>query len=136
MAATYSSFMATRFYNPIFNTALFDGPIRIYFSKNYESVALKIYHLLQTEYLEQWNQLRESSLKFKDHIFLMMYSDKNELHTVFSEKTQLIQSQEWEEGLAIGFCQPQDDVELVYQLEAITKLMASWLEKQNCEVSL
>ena len=136
MAATYSSFMTTRFYSPIFNTALFDGPIRIYFYKNYESMALKIYHLLQTQYVEQWSHLRESSSKFQEHIFLMMYSDKNDLDAVFTDKTKLIQAQEWEEGLAIGFCQPQDELELINHLEVITKLMTSWFEKQTYEVSL
>lgn len=136
MAATYSSFMTTRFYNSKFNTALFDGPIRIYFSKNYESTALKIYHLLHSQYLEQWSQLWESSYKLKEHVFLMIYSDKNDLESVFSEGSKLIQSQEWEEGLAIGFYQTQDDLELVNQIEMMSRMMTSWFEKQSCEVSL
>ncbi len=136
MAATYSSFMTTRFYSPVFNTALFDGPIRIYFSQSYESAALKIYHLLQTQYLEQWSQMKACSLKSKEHVFLLMYPDKNGLEMVFP-KAKSIQSQEWEEGLAIGFCPPQNDVELVHQLDMITQSIAEWIVKvKNHEVAL
>lgn len=136
MAATYSSFMTTRFYSPVFNTALFDGPIRIYFSQSYESSALKIYHLLQTQYLEQWKQLKECSLKSKEHVFLMMYPDKNDLEMVFPSISSAIPCQQWEEGLAIGFCQPHDDIEMVHQLDIITQSIASWIDKvKNHEVS-
>jgi len=137
MAATYSSFMTTRFYSPVFNTALFDGPMRIYFSQSYESAALKIYHLLQTEYSAQWNLLKASSLKSKEHVFLMMYPDKIGLELVFPDQVSSAAVQEWDEGLAIGFCQPQDDAELAQQLEIITQSIASWIEKSKTyEVSI
>lgn len=137
MAATYSSFMTTRFYSPVFNTALFDGPIRIYFSQSYESAALKIYHLLQTQYVELWDQLKDCSNRSKEHIFLMMYPDKSDVEMVFSEKARAVQSQEWEEGLAIGFNQPQDDLELTHQMDGITKSISLWIDKvNNHEISL
>lgn len=125
--------MTTRFYSPVFNTALFDGPLRVYFSQSHEPSALKIYHLLQTQYVEQWNQLKECSFKSKEHIFLLMYPDKSALDMVFFEKTgsslSSVQSQEWEEGLAIGFYEPKDDLELVNQLDVITKLIMIWVDK-------
>ena len=137
MAATYSSFMTTRFYSPVFNTALFDGPLRIYFSQSYESSALKVYHLLQSQYQEQWSQLKECSAKSKEHVFLMIYPDKKDLEIVFSESAKLIHAQDWEEGLAIGFCQPQNDLELTHQLDNITRSIGSWIERiNNSEVSL
>lgn len=137
MAATYSSFMTTRFYSPVFNTALFDGPIRIYFSQSYESSALKVYHLLQSEYQDEWNMLKDCSNKSKEHVFLMIYPEKKDLEMVFSERAKLIHTQDWEEGLAIGFCQPQDDLELTHQIDSIVKTIGSWVERINShEVSL
>ena len=137
MAATYSSFMTTRYYSPVFNTALFDGPIRIYFSQSYESSALKVYHLLQSEYQDEWNLLKNCSSKSKEHVFLMIYPEKKDLEMVFSEKAKLIHTQDWEEGLAIGFCQPQDDLELTHQIDSIVKTIGSWVERINShEVSL
>jgi hypothetical protein len=136
MAATYSSFITTRFYSPVFNTALFDGPLRIYFSQSYESAALKIYHLLQSQYPELWNQLKECSIKSKEHVFLLMYPDKTDLQTVFVEKAKTIHSQDWEEGLVLGLCQPQSDLELTEQIDLMTQSMVTWLEKaKNHEIS-
>ncbi len=131
MAATYSSFMTTRFYSPVFNTALFDGPIRIYFSQSYESAALKIYHLLQTQHVELWQKLKECSIQSKDHIFLIMYPDLSDVQMVFSGSDKCVQAQEWEEGLAIGFSQPRDDLELTNQLDLITKSIGLWVDKMN-----
>ena len=128
MAATYSSFMTTRF-SPVFNTALFDGPLRIYFSQSYESAALKIYHLLQTQHADLWARLKETSTKSREHIFLIMYPEKKDLQIVFSEKSALVHSQEWEEGLAIGFCQPQDDADFDMQMELITGYIATWIDR-------
>lgn len=129
MAATYSSFMTTRFYSPVFNTALFDGPIRIYFSQSYESAALKVYHLLQTEYKAQWEKLKDFSHQRKEHIFLLMYPEMKDLQIIFSDKLTPVQSQEWEEGLSIGFYQPKDDIELVTQLGMIMESIEKWMEK-------
>lgn len=130
MAATYSSFMTTRFYSPVFNTALFDGPLRIYFSQSYESAALKVYHLLQTQHTALWNSLKECSSRSKEHVFLMMYPEKKDLQLVFAGD-QAVHIQDWEEGLAVGFCQPHDDHELDQQLKLMTEAISAWVEKTN-----
>lgn len=137
MAATYSSFMTTRFYSPVFNTALFDGPFRIYFSQSYESSALKVYHLLQTEYQDLWDQVKNWSLSSKEHIFLLIYPEITDVQNVFDsadsvDVSKKLYMQDWEEGLAIGLTQPNTDLDLVYQLDHVQKYLANWLEKQNC----
>lgn len=139
MAATYSSFMTTRFYSPVFNTALFDGPFRIYFSQSYESSALKIYHLLQTEYQDLWNQVKDWSLSSKEHIFLLMYPEAQDVQNVFNlsdsvDAAKKLYMQDWEEGLAVGLTQPNTDLDLVYQLENLQKYLAHWIKKQNGDV--
>ena len=130
MAATYSSFMTTRFYSPVFNTALFDGPLRIYFSQSYESAALKIYHLLQTQHEALWSRLKECSSRSKEHVFLMMYPERKDLQLVFSGESE-VYTQDWEEGLAVGFCQPGDDQQLDQQLKLMTDAISAWIEKTN-----
>lgn len=136
MAATYSSFMTTRFYSPVFNTALFDGPFRIYFSQSYESSALKIYHLLQTEYQSLWQDVKNWSLKNKEHVFLLIYPDSPTVQTIFGKAPALtkdneIYMQDWEEGLAFGFTQPTQDNDLSDQLAFIHKNLTTWLQEQN-----
>ena len=122
MAATYSSFMTTRFYSPVFNTALFDGPIRLYFSQSYETVALKIYHLLQTDFTSTWNALKDHTSNSKEHLFLIIYPELKDLHLVFTDDKTSLQTQEWEEGLAVGLCQT---------LDADAYMLAAILHDQN-----
>lgn len=128
MAATYSSFMTTRFYSPVFNTALFDGPIRFYFSQSYETVALKIYHLMQTEHANLWAQLKNRSAQTKEHIFLMIYPEQKDLNMVFTNDKSLVYSEVWSEGLAIGLTQSMNDEDLAAQLEQIVMLTTQWLK--------
>jgi hypothetical protein len=129
MAATYSSFMTTRFYSPVFNTALFDGPLRIYFSQNYEALALKMYHLFQSEYIDTWNLLKTHSVQSKEHLFVMIYPEANDLQIVFENFGSEPQSQEWVEGMAVGVIQVQDDAEIKRQLEFISQTAKRWIEQ-------
>ena len=136
MAATYSSFMTTRFYSPVFNTALFDGPLRIYFSQSYESVALKIYHLLQSQYADTWAHLKNQNSYSKRHLFLMIYPEDRDLQMVFEDKSKSFHAQEWEEGLSIGCVQARNDQELQSQLDFIIETVKKWtLENKVHEIS-
>ncbi len=129
MSATYSSFMTTRFYSPVFNTALFDGPLRIYFSQSYENLALRIYHLLQTQHTETWNLLKNSTHKTKEHLFLMIYPEAQDLQMVFNSQAEpqsFAQTQVWEEGLAVGFFQVSNDEEVRQQVDFLVKTIHNW----------
>ncbi len=136
MAATYSSFMTTRFYSPVFNTALFDGAFRIYFSQSYESSALKIYHLLQMENMELWNAVKAWSMESKEHVFLLIYPDVASLEGVFDSSDVLVDNptvfaKSWDEGLAIGICQPNETASVQLQLEDIQNFLSAWLKNQS-----
>ncbi|MBC7457630.1 MAG: hypothetical protein H7235_05085 [Bdellovibrionaceae bacterium] len=102
MAASYSSFLASQFYSPVFNTALFDGAFRIYFSQSYESTALKIYHLLQSENVELWTQYKKWSEKTKKNAFILIYPSKKDVGIAFDEYKPTPICIEWDEGLVIG----------------------------------
>lgn len=136
MAATYSSFMTTRFYSPVFNTALFDGPLRIYFSQTYESAALKIYHILQTEHVEFWNSLKKYNMRSKHHLFLMIYPEAKDLALGFDKAQPPLQAREWEEGLSIGIVQSQSDEDLKKQIEFILSSASSWLNLETAEYAV
>lgn len=125
MAASYSSFLTTQYYSPVFNTALFDGPFRIYFSQSYESVALKIYHLLQTQDLALWTEYKKWSDKTKKHTFILIYPSSQDLAMAFDcalpakqgEKQALLMNRLWDEGLILGFANlnEEDSFDSTYQ---------------------
>ena len=127
MAATYSSFMTTRFYSPVFNTALFDGPLRIYFSQSYESCALKLYHLLQSQHETLWNSLKTHATISKEHVFLMIYPEPQDLKMVFAGEDQFAHAQNWEEGLAIGMFQAQNEEQIQLQMDFIVANLIKWI---------
>lgn len=129
MSATYSSFMTTRFYSPVFNTALFDGPLRIYFSQSYENVALRIYHILQSQHAEAWNLLKSSTGKNKEHLFLMIYPEAEDMQMVFDcqhEAAPLAKTQVWEEGLAVGLFKALNDDQIRQQVDYLVKTIHNW----------
>jgi hypothetical protein len=103
MAASYSSFLTSQFYSPVFNTALFDGAFRIYFSQSYESTALKIYHLLQSEQVELWAQYKKWSEKTKKNAFILIYPSKEDVGIAFNDHKATPICHEWDEGVVIGF---------------------------------
>jgi hypothetical protein len=132
MAATYSAFMTTRFYSPVFNTALFDGPFRIYFSQSYESSALKIYHLMQTQNEELWIHLKKWSSETHEHVFILMYPEVSDVKMIFQkQKNDLVEFEVWDEGIAIGMTQPQDESEASAQILQIEKILANWIKNQK-----
>jgi hypothetical protein len=47
MTVSIQDLMKTEHYHPSLNSAIFDGPLRIYFAQSQESLALKIYFQLQ-----------------------------------------------------------------------------------------
>lgn len=124
MAASYSSFLTTPFYSPVFNTALFDGPFRIYFSQNYESVALKIYHLLQTDHYDLWLSFKKWSEKTKDHAFILIYPTADDVQMAFQDMgPQIPVGMEWVEGFVVGLNNPTDEeVFKTYFAEIVQKL--------------
>ena len=102
MAASYSSFLTSSFYSPIFNTALFDGPFRFYFSQSYESIALKMYHILQSENKALWLDCKKWSDLSKKNIFILVYPTQEDVGIAFDETIATPIIKIWDEGLAIG----------------------------------
>ena len=73
MKGTYSTLMHSKFFNPAFNSAIFDGPIRIYFAQFQESMALKIYFQLQQNYSELVARAKTLSKETNQTVLVMLY---------------------------------------------------------------
>lgn len=63
----------SRFYSPVFNAAVFDGPIRIYFAQHQEALALKVYYKLQQYLQDTYSAFRKNFKMHGQMIFLMLY---------------------------------------------------------------
>lgn len=84
MAQSVIHLTQSRFYSPVFNAAVFDGPIRIYFAQHQETLALKVYFRLQQYLKETYTTFRNT---FKHHgqtVFLMLYPTAESFENSFS----------------------------------------------------
>lgn len=139
MAASYSAFLSTKYYSPVFNTALFDGPFRIYFSQAYEGTALKIYHLLQVQHIEVWEHYKKWSEKTKRHIFILIYPTGDDVALAFDTDPNFVKDQvhsaPWEEGRLMALANPQAEAVFAATFQqAISELER--LMKTDCQIPM
>ncbi|MBK9295008.1 MAG: hypothetical protein IPM57_11320 [Oligoflexia bacterium] len=72
----------SKFFIEAFNTAIIDGPLRIYFSDKQESEALHIYFEIQENLAQQGLQLTQLASSCT-HAFVMLYPDETAFLQVF-----------------------------------------------------
>ena len=73
----------SKFYHPALNSAIFDGPFRIYFAKPQEVLALKIYFKIQ-EAVEESLQETKNLFKVLQHsLYIMLYPNEQSLSESF-----------------------------------------------------
>src|SRR5258708_31180111 len=78
----------SRYFSREFNTAIIDGPLRIYFADRQEADALKIYFDIQ-EILADRGMRLESIPLDSPHIFLMLYPTQQTFREAFEEEEDL-----------------------------------------------
>ena len=87
MKSSYSSLMQSKYFNPAFNSAIFDGPIRIYFAQFHESLALKIYFLIQQKWTAEFARAKELSKATHSNIMIMIYPTDDSFAGSFANDT-------------------------------------------------
>jgi hypothetical protein len=87
MAPTVIHLTQSRFYSPVFNAAVFDGPIRIYFAQHQETLALKVYFRLQQHLKDTYALFRNSFKQHGQTIFLMLYPTQETFQLSFQPCT-------------------------------------------------
>jgi hypothetical protein len=84
MAQSVIHLTQSRFYSPVFNAAVFDGPIRIYFAQHQEALALKVYYKLQQYLQDTYSAFRKNFKQHGQTIFLMLYPTQESFNDSFS----------------------------------------------------
>lgn len=79
--------LQSRFFSSTFNTAIFDGPLRVYFSQSQEPEALKVYFSLQSKFFKEENigSLKEHLPK-NSTLFVMIYPNRECFQQSFDEE--------------------------------------------------
>lgn len=129
MKSSYSTLMQSKFFNPAFNSAIFDGPIRIYFAQFHEALALKIYFLIQQKLVHEVTKAKDLSRASGANILIMIYpSEESYLMSFESESgsSDPICLERWNEDVVLGCRGPIEDQHLDTLIQTLGMAIESW----------
>jgi len=129
MKSSYSTLMQSKFFNPAFNSAIFDGPIRIYFAQFHESLALKIYFMIQQKLNSEVARAKEISKATGANILVMVYPSEDSFLLSFESQQQSnhpLALEKWNEDVIVGLRGPLEDNHLDLLIESIGMAIQSW----------
>ena len=126
MKASYSTLMHSRFFSPAFNSAIFDGPLRIYFSQLHESVALKVYFSLQQKFPDQIQRAKEMHKAVGKNLLVMIYPTRETFELSFEGRTDFLVEDQLGDDTLLGVNGPFEDEKLREVLDSIIHCLDRW----------
>lgn len=133
MRGTYSSLMNSKYFHPAFNSAIFDGPVRIYFAQLHESLALKIYFCIQKALVEEMSTARELHKKMGQTLLIMLYPNKESYGLAFDDGNFLGQGFLFEDSV-MGINGPFEDDQLTTVIEAVKAEFQQWPHQPSLQI--
>lgn len=135
MKSSYTPLMQSKYFSVAFNSAIFDGPYRIYFAQFHESFALKIYFLLQQRTASEFSALRSQSQKSKINFYIMIYPHAESFDYSFDDcgPNKIWSHETWSRDLVIGLKRPLEDHEMSEFIDQVSLLVVKHLENMELE---
>jgi hypothetical protein len=119
--------MQSKYFNSAFNSAIFDGPLRIYFAQFHESLALKLYFLVQQKWPHDFSLAKEFSKNSQAHILLMVYPTPEAFDQAMGERTPAPWVVEhWNQDLVIALRGPIADEQIEALMTEFGPVMQNW----------
>lgn len=129
MKSSYSSLMQSKYFSPAFNSAIFDGPLRIYFAQFHESLALKIYFLIQQRWPTEFAQAKEFSKASHANVLLMIYPTEDSFLSAMGSEAAAEPAwacEAWNQDMVIALRKPIEDHQIDDFLQFCGNVLASW----------
>ncbi len=126
MKGTYTALMQSRFFNPAFNSAIFDGPIRIYFAQFHESLALKIYFCLTQKFPQEMARAKELHRMHDRNILVMLYPSQDSFSLSFEENKNFLAQDDLMGDTVIGINGPFEDSQLDLLMAQVIQAQQTW----------
>ncbi|MBX3040140.1 MAG: hypothetical protein KF789_05450 [Bdellovibrionaceae bacterium] len=128
MKSSYSSLMQSKYFNPAFNSAIFDGPVRIYFAQIHESLALKIYFLLQQRWPQEFARAKDLSKASHANVLVMIYPTSNSFAAAMGglEDSGPWTAEGWNEDVVMALRGPVEDDRMEEFMNFAGEVMRSW----------
>lgn len=128
MRSSYSTLMQSKYFNPAFNSAIFDGPVRIYFAQVHEAVALKLYFMIQQKLESQMVRAKEMAKASGANILVMLYPTVESFDLSF-ESTLIganLKVEKWNQDMVLGVRGPVEDHDLELVIDTLQITMDHW----------
>ena len=128
-SSSYNTLMQSKYFSPAFNSAIFDGPIRIYFAQFHEALALKIYFMIQQKLGRELAEAKELAKASGANIFLMIYPTQDSFILSFdvdSNHAEPLQIERWQEDIIVGLKGPSAEENLDLLMQTLQKSMQDW----------
>lgn len=127
MRNSYANIMQSKYFTLAFNSAIFDGPIRIYFAQFHEAFALKVYFEIQQRFKEDLQLIKSASKKTHSNMMVMIYPDREQYEYGFSsDKTVGLEI--WNQDIVLGIEKPMDESELEKLVDLFQIAIFKWKE--------
>lgn len=130
MKSSYSSLMQSKYFSPAFNSAIFDGPLRIYFAQFHESLALKIYFLIQQRWPAEFARAKEFSKAAHANVLVMVYPTEDSFEAAMGASPAnppAWSSEPWNQDVVIALRGPIDDERMDSFMEYCGQVLTSWM---------
>ncbi len=138
MKSSYSQLMQTQYFHPAFNSAIYDGPLRLYFAQFHESLALKIYFMAQQKLNGVWSQAKDVSKKTGSTVLVLIYPSVEFFDQTFAHAKQAnhrVAIDQFEQDLLLGVRGPFEDDELEPFLAVLENEMQKWIKSHESKMS-
>lgn len=139
MAASVSRLTQSQYFSPVFNTAVFDGPVRIYFAQKQEAYALEVYFKISS----RLRSIFGDGLNRKGpSVFVMIHPESEGFEENFTkEKGKSFCMRRLEKDHVIGVNGTLSETELKDLIEEVVQIYESALplsaaESEGDELSL
>jgi len=131
MKANYTNLMQSKYFSPAFNSAIFDGPLRIYFAQFHEAFSLKIYFMILNSFQAELARAKEVAKTSHSSLFIMIYPSQDHFTLSFdaAEDNDLpIVQEKWNHDLVMGLRQPLEENQMDLFAEEFKKSLGLWLD--------
>lgn len=128
MKTSYTTLMQSKYFNPAINSAIFDGPLRIYFAQFQESMALKIYFLSQQKLNDEMARAKKLSKASGANILIIVYPtvDSFDLSFEGGQGAGPFKVEKWREDIVIGLRGPLEEEHLDLFMDTLRLTMENW----------
>jgi len=135
MKSTYSALVQSRFFNPAFNSAIYDGPVRIYFSQFYEAGALKLYFAIQEKLGSLLTEIKSLGGQ-PENVLVMAYPSAEAFQMSFDGQVDWLGTDRLESDYIIGVAGAVEDSNLDRVVSSVEKALRQTLGAESISVPL